>query len=151
MKPSPAARHLATVTLLVREYDEAIRFFTRALRFELVEDTPRGPGKRWVVVAPSQGAGNAGATLLLAKAVTDEQEAAVGKQAGGRVLLFLHTSDFAADHAHMAAHGVRFLEEPRHEPHGTVAVFQDLCGNRWDLIQPPPPPPPPPPPIATPP
>jgi catechol 2,3-dioxygenase-like lactoylglutathione lyase family enzyme len=136
MSPAPAARRLATVTLLVRDYDEAIRFFTEALRFELVEDTPRGPGKRWVVVAPADGAHRAGAALLLAKAVTDEQEAGIGKQAGGRVFLFLHTSDFAADHAHMASQGVRFLEEPRHEPHGTVAVFQDLCGNKWDLIQP---------------
>jgi len=136
MSTAPVARRLAAVTLLVRDYDEAIRFFTEALRFELVEDTPRGPGKRWVVVSPSPGAGNAAAALLLAKAVTDDQEAAVGRQAGGRVFMFLHTSDFAADHAHMAAHGVRFLEEPRHEPHGTVAVFQDLCGNRWDLIQP---------------
>jgi len=133
MSPSPAARQLATVTLLVHDYDEAIRFFTEALRFELLEDTPRGPGKRWVVVAPAR---NAGAALLLAKAVTDDQEAGIGKQAGGRVFLFLHTSDFASDHAHMTSHGVRFLEEPRHEPHGTVAVFQDLCGNKWDLIQP---------------
>lgn len=96
-------RRLATVTLLVRDYDEAIRFFTKALRFELVEDTPRGPGKRWVVVAPTHGAG---AALLLAKAVTDEQAAGIGKQAGGRVFLFLHTSDFASDHAHMTSHGV---------------------------------------------
>ncbi|MBJ2156284.1 VOC family protein [Variovorax sp. IB41] len=126
-------RHLATVTLLVHDYDEAIRFFTEALRFDLLEDTPRGAGKRWVVVALSR---NAGATLLLAKAADDAQRAAVGNQAGGRVFLFLHTQDFAADHAHMKAHGVRFLEEPRHEPHGTVAVFQDLYGNRWDLLQP---------------
>ena len=126
-------RRLATVTLLVRDYDEAILFFTEALRFELVEDTPRGPGKRWVVVAPTHGGG---AALLLAKAVTDEQAAGIGKQAGGRVFLFLHTSDFTGDHAHMTSHGVRFLEAPRHEPHGTVAVFQDLCGNKWDLIQP---------------
>lgn len=131
--PRPCPRRLATVTLLVRDYDEAIRFFTEALRFELVEDTPRGPGKRWVVVAPAR---DGGAALLLAKAVTDEQEASVGKQAGGRVFLFLHTPDFAADHAHMVSHGVRFLEAPRHEPHGTVAVFQDLWGNRWDLVQP---------------
>jgi catechol 2,3-dioxygenase-like lactoylglutathione lyase family enzyme len=132
-KTLPMTRQLATVTLLVRDYDEAIRFFTEALRFELVEDTPRGPGKRWVVVAPAR---NTGATLLLAKAVTDEQEASVGKQAGGRVFLFLHTTDFASDHEHMTSHGVRFLEAPRHEPHGTVAVFLDLCGNRWDLLQP---------------
>lgn len=136
MSTAPVARRLATVTLLVHEYEEAIRFFTQALRFDVVEDTPRGPGKRWVVVAPSHNTGHEGAALLLAKAVTDEQEAAVGKQAGGRVFMFLHTSDFAADHARMTSHGVRFLEQPRHEPHGTVAVFQDLCGNRWDLIQP---------------
>ncbi|MFH0134173.1 VOC family protein [Variovorax sp. VaC1] len=130
---APMPRHLATVTLLVHDYDEAIRFFTEALRFELVEDTPRGPGKRWVVVSPGR---NAGATLLLAKAVTDEQAASIGKQAGGRVFLFLHTADFQSDYQHMASHGVRFLEAPRHEPHGTVAVFLDLCGNRWDLLQP---------------
>ena len=126
-------RHLATVTLLVHDCDEAIRFFVEALRFELVEDTPRGPGKRWVVVAPTR---NVGAALLLAKAANAEQKACVGNQAGGRVFLFLHTSDFAADHAHMQAHGVRFLEAPRSEPHGTVAIFQDLCGNKWDLLQP---------------
>ncbi|GER18176.1 VOC family protein [Variovorax boronicumulans] len=132
----PMTRQLATVTLLVHDYDEAIRFFTEALRFELVEDTPRGPGKRWVVVAPARNTGNAGTALLLAKAVTDEQSASVGKQAGGRVFLFLHTTDFASDHEHMTSHGVRFLEAPRHEPHGTVAVFLDLCGNKWDLLQP---------------
>jgi catechol 2,3-dioxygenase-like lactoylglutathione lyase family enzyme len=132
-KTSLMTRQLATVTLLVHDYDEAIRFFTEALRFELVEDTPHGPGRRWVVVAPAR---NAGAALLLAKAVTDEQSASVGKQAGGRVFLFLHTADFASDHQHMTSHGVRFLEAPRHEPHGTVAVFQDLCGNKWDLLQP---------------
>ncbi len=126
-------RHLATVTLLVHDYDEAIRFFTEALRFELLEDTPRGPGKRWVVVAPSR---NAGAALLLAKAVSDEQKVCVGNQSGGRVFLFLHTQDFTADYEHMKAHGVRFLEEPRSEPHGTVLVFQDLWGNKWDLLQP---------------
>lgn len=137
MALSPVARQLVTVTLLVRDQDEAARFFTEALRFELLEDTSRGPGKRRVVVAPAHGTRNAGAALLLARADTEEQEASVGRQAGGRVFLYLHTADFAADHAHMTAHGVRFLEEPRHEPHGTVAVFLDLCGNKWDLIQPP--------------
>ncbi|KIQ34621.1 extradiol dioxygenase [Variovorax paradoxus] len=131
-QPFPS-RHLATVTLLVHDYDEAIRFFTEALRFDLVEDTPRGPDKRWVVVAPSR---DAGATLLLAKAANDEQKAAVGNQAAGRVFLFLHTQDFAADHAHMNAHGVRFVEAPRDEAHGRVAIFLDLCGNRWDLLEP---------------
>lgn len=125
---------IATVTLLVHDYDEAIRFFTEALRFEVIEDKPQSLGKRWVVVAPA--GHQAGAALLLAKATTDVQEACVGRQAAGRVFLFLHTDDFAADHAHMLACGVRFLEAPRHEPHGTVAVFEDLCGNRWDLLQP---------------
>ncbi|MBK8430594.1 MAG: VOC family protein [Chloroflexi bacterium] len=124
---------IALVTLLVRDYDEAIAFFTQALRFALVEDTPLGDGKRWVVVAPAQGGGT---SLLLAQAADAEQEAAVGRQAGGRVFLFLHTADFAADYAHMVAHGVQFLEQPRHEPYGTVAVFADLYGNKWDLLQP---------------
>lgn len=125
--------YLALVTFLVHDYDEAIAFFTQALRFALVEDTPLGYGKRWVVVAPAQGGG---ASLLLAQAADAEQEAAVGRQAGGRVFLFLHTADFAADYAHMVAHGVQFLEQPRHEPYGTVAVFADLYGNKWDLLQP---------------
>ncbi|MCZ4315956.1 VOC family protein [Comamonadaceae bacterium G21597-S1] len=122
------------MTLLVHDYDDAIAFFTRALRFELCEDTPLGGGRRWVRVAP---AGNAhGASLVLAQAATPAQRDTVGRQGGDRVLLFLHTRDFAADHRHMRAHGVRFLEEPRHEAYGTVAVFEDLVGNRWDLLQP---------------
>ncbi|NRF69835.1 VOC family protein [Aquincola sp. S2] len=125
---------LAAVALLVREYDEAIRFFTAALRFELVEDTPMGD-KRWVIVRPRATAGAEGAALLLARAATPEQQAAIGRQWAGRVGLFLHSADFAADHAHMQAAGVRFLEAPRHEPYGTVAVFEDLYGNRWDLLQ----------------
>lgn len=126
---------LATVALLVADYDEAIRFFTTALRFELVEDTPMGPAKRWVVVRPRATAAGTGAALLLARAASPEQQAAVGRQWGGRVGLFLHSDDFAADHAHMVAHGVRFVEAPRAEPYGTVAVFEDLHGNRWDLLQ----------------
>jgi len=125
-------REIATVSLLVRDYDEAIRFFTEALRFELVEDSPQGAGKRWVVVDPGQGKG---ASLLLAKAATPEQLACVGNQAGGRVFLFLHTTDFDVDHEHMTSHGVKFLEAPRDEPYGKVAVFEDLCGNKWDLLQ----------------
>jgi catechol 2,3-dioxygenase-like lactoylglutathione lyase family enzyme len=124
---------LAAVSLLVHDYDAAIDFFTRALRFELVEDTPLGGAKRWVVVAPP---GGRGAALLLARASTPEQVAAVGRQGAGRVWLFLHTDDFAADHRHMRAQGVVFAEAPRREPYGTVAVFTDLCGNRWDLIEP---------------
>lgn len=123
---------LFAAALLVREYDEAIDFFTRALRFTLEEDRPMGAGKRWVTVSPSGG----GARLLLARAVDDEQRAQVGRQAGGRVGLFLHTTDFHDDHRHMTSQGVRFAEAPRDEAYGTVAVFLDLYGNRWDLIQP---------------
>lgn len=124
-------KSLALISFLVRDYDEAITFFTEALRFELVEDTPLGDGKRWVRVAPP---GSNGACLLLAKAVTAEQLAHVGDQTGGRVFLFLHTSDFWEDYGYMQAHGVRFAEEPRQEPYGWVVVFFDLYGNKWDLI-----------------
>ncbi len=127
---------LVSVSLVVRDYDEAIAFFTGALRFTLVEDTPQGNGKRWVVVAPQ---GGRGASLLLAKAATPEQESRIGNQTGGRVFLFLHTDNFQRDYEYMKAHGVRFTEEPRHEPYGTVVVFLDLYGNRWDLVQPNPP------------
>ena len=123
---------LATVALIVPDYDEAIAFFTQALGFELLEDRPMG-GKRWVVVRP---AGGQGATLLLARAATPEQQALVGRQWGGRVGLFLHTDDFAAMQARLQAHSVRFLEAPRDEPYGRVAVFEDRWGNRWDLLQP---------------
>ncbi|MGA4954341.1 VOC family protein [Streptomyces lavendulocolor] len=126
--------HIALITLVVRDYDEAISFYTRALGFDLVEDADRGGGSRWVVVRP-RGAG-AGTGLLLARAVGEAQERSVGAQTGGRVGFFLHTEDFAGDRERMLAAGVRFLEEPRHEPYGTVAVFEDLYGNRWDLLQP---------------
>ncbi|MGW7053045.1 VOC family protein [Streptomyces sp. NPDC054887] len=126
--------HIALVTLVVRDYDEAVAFYTGALGFELVEDSDRGDGSRWVVVRPPGPDGGTG--LLLARAKDDEQLARVGGQTGGRVGFFLHTEDFARDHARMAAADVRFLEEPRHEPYGTVAVFEDLYGNRWDLLQP---------------
>jgi catechol 2,3-dioxygenase-like lactoylglutathione lyase family enzyme len=124
--------HLALVSLLVADYDEAISFFTRALNFELCEDTPLGGAKRWVVVRPAGG----GCGLLLARADGPPQLARIGDQTGGRVFLFLETDDFERDHARMTAAGVRFVEPPRHEAYGTVAVFEDLCGNRWDLIQP---------------
>jgi len=127
------SRSISQVALLVRDYDDAIRFFTQELRFVLLEDTPLAGGKRWVRVAP---AGGAGAALVLAKAVTPDQERAVGNQAGGRVFMFLHTSDFRTDYEHLQAHGVRFTEQPRHEPYGTVVVFLDLYGNKWDLIGP---------------
>ncbi|MEV8424789.1 VOC family protein [Streptomyces niveus] len=124
--------HIALVTLVVRDYDEAIAFYTGSLGFDLVEDTDRGDGSRWVVVRPPGGEG----ALLLARAADDAQRGRVGSQTGGRVGFFLHTDDFARDHARMVVAGVRFLEEPRHEPYGSVAVFEDLYGNRWDLLQP---------------
>jgi catechol 2,3-dioxygenase-like lactoylglutathione lyase family enzyme len=122
---------LTRVALLVHDYDDAIAYFTRVLGFTLVEDTRLAADKRWVVVAPA-GAGEAG--LLLARAANDEQRAAVGRQGGGRVFLFLETDDFDRDHAAYSARGVRFLERPRDEPYGRVAVFADLYGNKWDLI-----------------
>ncbi|MDX3239872.1 VOC family protein [Streptomyces sp. ME03-5709C] len=125
---------IALVTLVVPDYDEAIAFYTGALGFELVEDAPRPGGGRWVVVAPPGGAGGSG--LLLARAENDAQLARIGDQTGGRVGFFLHSEDFAADHARMRAAGVVFLEEPRHEAYGSVVVFQDPYGNRWDLLQP---------------
>ena len=124
-------QRLTLTALLVRDYDEAIDFYVRKVGFDLVEDTDQGGGKRWVVVRPP----GSDAALLLARA-TGEQTARIGDQAGGRVMLFLHTDDFARDHARMAAAGVRFLEAPRHEPYGSVAVWEDLYGTKWDLIQP---------------
>ena len=129
-RPSPG---IATVTLVVPDYDEAIAFYTGALGFTLLEDTSQSPDHRWVVVAPP---GGTGAALLLARAEGETQRARIGDQTGGRVVLFLSTRDFAADHARMLAAGVEFLEQPRPEPYGTVAVFADPYGNRWDLIQP---------------
>ena len=124
---------IGAVTFLVRESDEAIDWFTQALDFELLEDTPLDGGKRWVLVAPRSGSGTA---LLLAKAIGEDQLEALGRQAGGRVFLFLHTDDFHDDHTRMIAAGVTFREEPRNEAYGAVAVFEDLYGNPWDLIGP---------------
>jgi catechol 2,3-dioxygenase-like lactoylglutathione lyase family enzyme len=126
-------QEIGCVTLLVRDYDEAIAFYTRSLRFTVAEDTPMGEGRRWVVLAPP---GSGGARLLLARAKNGEEQAAVGSQAGGRVFLFLHTDDFRRDYDEMRRRGVRFNEEPRREAYGTVAVFEDLYGNKWDLIMP---------------
>jgi len=123
---------LAQVTLVVRDYDEAIAFYVGAVGFELAEDVDLGGGTRWVVVRPP----GSTAGLLLAQAGDDAQRARVGDQTGGRVGFFLHTDDFASTHARMQAAGVHFLETPREEPYGTVAVFEDLYGNKWDLIQP---------------
>jgi catechol 2,3-dioxygenase-like lactoylglutathione lyase family enzyme len=124
---------IARVTLLVREYDEAVAYFTRVLGFQLLEDVPMGPGKRWVVVGTK---GASGASVLLARAATPEQARRIGMQAGGRVAFFLHTDDFSRDYSAMTARGVQFEEEPREESYGTVVVFKDLYGNRWDLVQP---------------
>jgi len=123
---------ITSLTLLVRDYDEAIAFFTTALRFELLEDTPLGNGKRWVRVAPP---GSNSCALLLAIAATPHQLTRVGDQTGGRVFLFLETEDFWDDYNHMLAQGVRFIEQPRQETYGTVVVFLDLYGNKWDLMQ----------------
>ena len=122
---------ISAVTLLVADYDEALDFFTSRLRFEVVEDTPLPGGKRWLLVRPPGG----GTALLLARAATPQQASRVGDEAGGRVFLFLRTDDFWRDYHDMRARGVRFTEEPREEPYGTVAVFLDLYGNRWDLVQ----------------
>jgi catechol 2,3-dioxygenase-like lactoylglutathione lyase family enzyme len=123
---------VATVALVVRDYDEARDWYTGKLGFIVVEDTDLGGGKRWVVTRPP---GPGGSQLLLAKAVGPEQEARIGDQTGGRVFLFLETDDFRRDHTAMHSRGVKFIEAPRHEAYGVVAVFEDLYGNRWDLIQ----------------
>ncbi|MCJ9724949.1 VOC family protein [Agrobacterium sp. SHOUNA12C] len=124
---------LFLITLVVDDYDRAKAFYCDCLGFDCLADEPQPEGKRWVVVKPK---GGEGAALLLAQAADDGQRAAIGNQAGGRVGFFLKTDDFARDHAAMVAKGVRFLEEPRHEVYGTVAVFADSYGNTWDLMQP---------------
>ena len=125
---------LALISLLVRDYDEALAFFVGKLGFELVEDTPiPAQAKRWVVVAPP---GDGGCRLLLARAANEEQRALIGRQAAGRVFLFLHTDNLARDHAAYTARGVTFVRPPNVEPYGEVAVFLDLYGNPWDLLQP---------------
>ncbi|MEO6365029.1 MAG: VOC family protein [Luteimonas sp.] len=123
---------IGSITLVVADYDEAIPYYTDVLGFTLVEDSDRGNGKRWVRVAPP---GPHGTSILLAKAVDERQHSRVGDQTGGRVGFFLHTDDFHRDHAAMLARGVVFSEPPRDEAYGTVAVFEDLYGNRWDLLE----------------
>jgi catechol 2,3-dioxygenase-like lactoylglutathione lyase family enzyme len=123
---------LSAVALLVPSYDEGLAFYVEKLGFALIEDTPLGDGKRWVLVAPP---GSRETRLLLARATTDAERAAIGTQAGGRVFLFLETDDFWADHRRYQEAGVAFREAPREEPYGTVAVFSDPFGNLWDLIQ----------------
>ena len=124
---------VAHIALVVRDYDEAIEFYTKKLSFKLVEDVYQPEqDKRWVVVAPP---GESGTTLLLARASKPEQEAFIGNQAGGRVFLFLSTDDFSRDYDNMIAKGINFVRDPKHADYGTVAVFEDLYGNLWDLIQ----------------
>ena len=125
-------QHLGLVALVVRDYDEALAFYVGKLGFVLKEDTRLTVEKRWVVVAPP---GSVGACILLAKAVTPRQAKAIGNQTGGRVFLFLETDNFDRDHRKFLQQGVNFLEAPRREPNGIVAVFEDLYGNRWDLIE----------------
>lgn len=127
------SQRIAEVALLVRDYDEALAFYVGTLGFDKLEDTELGEGKRWVRVRPP---GASGAALLLARAVTDEQRATVGQQAGGRVFLFLETDNFWRDYERLVARGVTFVRPPADEPYGTVAVFEDLYGNRFDLIEP---------------
>ncbi|WP_296065817.1 VOC family protein [uncultured Agrobacterium sp.] len=126
-------RRIAIVTVVVDDYDRAKAFYCDVLGFECLSDEPLDDGKRWLVVKPP---GADGGALLLAEADGEEQRRAIGNQTGGRVGFFLHTDDFARDHETMIARGVRFLEQPRHEPYGSVAVFADPYGNRWDLLQP---------------
>jgi catechol 2,3-dioxygenase-like lactoylglutathione lyase family enzyme len=124
-------KSIAAITLVVREYDEAIAYYTRSLGFVLLEDTPMENGKRRVVIGPSN---STGAHLLLAKAVNPEQESRIGNQTGGRVFLFLRTDDFYRDYHDMKTLSVDFIEEPRREEYGLVVVFKDLYGNKWDLV-----------------
>jgi catechol 2,3-dioxygenase-like lactoylglutathione lyase family enzyme len=123
---------LGHVALVVRDYDEALEFYTRTLNFIVIEDTRLSEDKRWVLIAPP---GSEGTNLLLAQAATPEQMARIGNQTGGRVFLFLHTDDFWRDYHEMTARKVKFVREPREEVYGTVAVFEDLYGNLWDLLE----------------
>jgi len=126
-------RRIALTTLLVADYDAAIEWYTRALGFRVFEDRPLGDGKRWVQIGPG---GADDASLLLAQPANEAQRARIGDQTGGRVDHFLYTDDFERDHAGMTAAGVTFLDTPRVEPYGTVAVFVDLYGTKWDLLEP---------------
>ncbi|WP_109097807.1 VOC family protein [Aquimarina sp. AU58] len=125
-------RKIGAIALVVKDYDEAIRFYTEKLNFKLIEDTRLDDKKRWVLIAPNN---QTETTILLARAATPEQEKAIGNQTGGRVFLFLHTDDFWRDYNAMKSKGVLFLEQPREEPYGTVVVFEDLYGTKWDLLE----------------
>ncbi len=126
-------QHIAHIALVVKDYDEAIAFYTQKLNFRLLEDTQLTPEKRWVRVAPP---GAEECCLLLARAANEKQEHSIGNQTGGRVFLFLYTDDFWRDYHQMVERGIQFVREPSVEPHGTVAVFADLYGNLWDFIEP---------------
>ena len=126
-------QYIAHITLLVSDYDEAIDFYTRKLNFTLMEDTPLSETKRWVRVSPP---GSQGCQLLLAKAADQSQRSRIGDQTGGRVFLFLYTDDFWRDYHAMQQAGIHFIRPPKEEPYGTVAVFEDLYGNQWDLLEP---------------
>lgn len=126
-------QRIANVALVVDDYDDAIQFYTQKLNFMLIEDTKLSETKRWVLVAPQ---GEAGTRLLLAKADGDEQKSRIGNQTGGRVFLFLFTDDFWRDYRNMQANAITFVRPPAEEPYGTVAVFEDLYGNLWDMIEP---------------
>jgi len=132
MNMSKPKQHLAAVAIVVRDYDEAKNYYSQVLGFDVIDDTPMGDGKRWVVVAPS---GGGEMHLVLAKANDPDQLSRVGNQTGGRVFLFLHTDNFHHDYDLYRSRGVKFRESPREETYGTVAVFQDLYGNLWDLIE----------------
>ena len=125
-------QQIAHIALVVEDYDDAIEFYTKKLNFVLLEDTPQSETKRWVLVSPP---GSSGCSLLLAKGVGDEQKSRIGNQTGGRVFLFLRTDDFWRDYQSMKDKGIKFTREPKTEEYGTVAVFADLYGNLWDLIQ----------------
>jgi len=127
-----AVQTIGYIALVVRDYDEALAFYTRKLNFKLIEDTQLTKEKRWVLIAPP---GSLGTNLLLARAATPEQETRIGNQTGGRVFLFLHTDDFWRDYHEMVARKVKFVRPPAEESYGTVAVFEDLHGNLWDLLQ----------------
>ena len=125
-------QRIAHIALVVEDYDAAIEFYTKKLNFDLIEDTPQSKTKRWVLVAPK----GSECSILLAKAVNDEQKKSIGNQTGGRVFLFLHTDDFWRDYHKMLADGIKFVRPPKEENYGIVAVFEDLYGNLWDLLDP---------------
>ena len=129
---NPIEQNISNIALVVESYDDAIEFYTQKLNFQLIEDTDLGGGKRWVQISPPN---STGTNLLLAKASNDEQAKSIGNQAGGRVFLFLQTNDFWRDYEHMKSQGVEFTEQPRVEDYGTVVVFKDLYGTKWDLLQ----------------